>query len=109
MFKVLLKLLGGIGKLVEKSTDTYTPKHEGRWRERGHENWVWVEPTTLKPYIVNVFELEGDYIITVSFKVKKNAIESMDCRDKRELDIAIELLKVYYGTLGNVIISTEVE
>jgi hypothetical protein len=111
MFKFLNRMLEAWGKSIDKRTDTYEPQYDGRWKNKGshkHENWVWVEETGRK-CVVNVFQLDTDYVITVGQRARGNAIESVECRDNSELDIALELLSVYYGTLGNVVMNRKVE
>jgi hypothetical protein len=112
MFKFVAKVLQAWGKAIEKKYDTYKPQYRGQWKNRGtdkNENWVWVEKGATKNYKVNVFQLEDDYIITVGYRARGNAIEVVDCKDDRELEIALELLAVYYGTLGNVVTNREVQ
>ncbi len=110
MFKALAKLLIKWGKHSNSKRDTYSPQYRGKWTNKGtdySEDWQWVEKVKARPLEVSVFNLEDDYIITVSAKARPNSIEVIPCKDDREVEIAIDLLKAYYSTLGNVIISTE--
>jgi hypothetical protein len=111
MFKFLSNLLYNWGKSMSKSHDTYEPQHDGQWKNKGtdkNEQWVWVEQKPTAKY-VNVFNIGDDYIITIGDRRKGNAVESYKCRDEREVQIALDLASVYYGTLGHVSISTEAE
>lgn len=108
---ILKKIFMAIGKITEEQSDKYTPQYSGQWKNKGtvhNEDWVWKEKAGTKS-MVNVFQLEDDYIITVGNRRRPSAIEAMSCRDEREVEIALELLSTYYGTLGNVVISMEDE
>jgi hypothetical protein len=111
MFHLIKRLFYEIGKLSERSKDTYKSQYKGQWKNKGNdhnENWQWVEKDSNKNYVVNIFQLENDFIITIGHHARSNAIETVNCKDDRELEIALRLLKTYYGTLGNVVIDTQV-
>lgn len=112
MFKFIGKIISAWSKAIDRRHDTYEPKYKGQWKNRGthkHERWEWVEKGATQSYKINVFELDGDYIITVGQRARSNAIEVVDCRDDRELEIALELLAAHYGTLGKVFTNREVQ
>jgi hypothetical protein len=112
LLKLLIKLIYKLGMLPEKyEKKRYTPRYEGQWVNKGtdkDERWVWIEKND-GPYYVNVFNLEDDYILTVGRHPRGNAIETIDCIDLREVEIALEYLSIYYRTFGNVITYTESE
>lgn len=105
---MLKKLLQLLGKAIDNTPDTYTSEYNGQWRNKGrgnHEDWQWIERGAKREYKVSVFNLEDDYIITVGRKARPSAIEVVTCRDMSEVEVAIDVLTAYYGTLGNTIIS----
>jgi hypothetical protein len=113
MWKLLMKLIYKLGMLHEKyEKKRYTPRYEGQWVNKGtdeDEEWVWVDKVkSIRTYYVNVFNLEDDYIITVGYQPRANAIETIDCADLREVEIALEYLTIYYRTFGNVITHNEI-
>lgn len=111
LFRLIKDLMLAYGKYIERRHDTYHPQYKGHWKNRGgdhYEDWHWVEKAD-KNYIVNVFQLEDDFIITVGNRVRSNSIEHVRCRDEREVQIALDLLKSYYGELGNVITDKAIE
>ena len=88
MFGILKKLFIAIGKASEEANDTYEPQYNGQWKNKARgnkEDWVWVEKA--EKSVVNVFQLEDDYIIAVGTKPRPSAIESMECEDKRDQEI----------------------
>lgn len=115
MVKLLLKLIYKLGMLAEerdRRRSSYTPRYDGQWVNKGtdkDEKWVWIDKVkSIRTYYVNVFQLENDYIITIGYQPRANAIETVDCSDLREAEIALKYLKTYYETLGNVIINSDI-
>jgi hypothetical protein len=113
MLRFLAKVLIASGKRTTKRKDTYESNYTGQWKNKGddsNERWEWVEKTdNSRPFYVNIFNLEDDYILTVGYHPKKNAVDSMECRDKREVTIALDLFEARYSALGNVIRDMEAQ
>lgn len=112
MFGFLKKVLIEIGRWGEYKNDTYESNYDGHWVDRGRgnkENWVWKEPKPTRTLYVSVFNLEKDYIITVGFNPRANALDVIECVDEREAEHTVRYLSIYYGTLGNVVTHKEVE
>lgn len=119
LFKAVSKIIKSVGKFFneveeERNREKYIPKYDGQWVNKGsryNENWEWKDnsPKTLRPYWVLVFNYEDDYIITIGFHPRKNAIDGCECENDREVEIAISLLQAKYSVLGNVIVNKTVE
>lgn len=115
LMKILYKFASSLAKTatVPKSKEEYVSRFSGEWVRRnknGVEDWEWKEKTRpIKPLYVNVFNLDEDYIIKVGYRRRGAAIKTQECRDNREAEIAVDVLKSYYEPLGNVFISDELE
>ena len=115
MWKAIMKVLVAIGKAREErdlSKSTYVPQYRGQWVDKGkgnQEDWQWVDKVkTLRPYWVNILQLEDDYVISVGTKPLLTAIESIECEDARMVELQVKYAEKYYKVLGNVVISTQV-
>ncbi|GED28734.1 hypothetical protein BAG01nite_48360 [Brevibacillus agri] len=108
LFILFLYLLLRQGnQAVDKSS--YVPNPNGHWVNKGtdlDEEWAWWGPETNKISLyVSVLEEDGGYKILINDESPKNAIDFMDCDDKREAEIAVSVLTIYYTAFGNVTVS----
>lgn len=113
LVRSLLIELGGAIQSVKERNSSYSPQYDGMWitkKKYGVEEVVWKE---LKPKErvrhVSVFNIEDDYIITVGFNKRGQSINTVSCRDSREVEMAIDLLEIEYRNMGNVIIQPQEE
>lgn len=59
-------------------------------------------------YWINVYNLDSEYIITLSKRESKRAVETVECRDSMEIEVALKLLKDHYSKLGKVTLNTDI-
>lgn len=112
MLKALLNLLVSWGRHTEsKEKDTYVPQYNGQWVNKAKgkykENWQWVEGksnvVSLRNYWVNVFKQgRSNYLILVAHDNSEMAIEYVECKDAREVEVAIRIYTLGYSNLGKV-------
>lgn len=114
----IMDIFYNISKIIDERrsqpNNIDTSEFGGRWVNKGtdkDEKWEWVEDKkvkNLRTYYVNVFNIELDYIITVGYNSIPSAIESVDCERPKDVKRVIRMLESYYGTIGNVVINSDI-
>lgn len=111
MLKKLIKLLAHFGN--SKPKDTYRPdEHDAQWINRGTEDderWEWQDKRKHKTMYANVVKSRGGYTIIVDEERLEFAHEIVQCKDARELEIAVSLLTSKYEVFGKVSITKPVK
>lgn len=108
-----MNFLAALGRRSLERKGEYVSQREGQYVNVGtryEEDWEWRSKTVRmkrKRYVC-VFNIEDDYIISVSPTPKSGAIEAVACNDDLDEEIAVRMLKAGYERVGNVVIGTPV-
>lgn len=76
----------------------YVPKFSGRWINTGstyEEDWEYVTPLFRSRY-VNVIEKEENYVISINWEKKHNAIDLKECEDQRDAETEVKCFSIEY-------------
>lgn len=112
MWKLLSNFLYFMGGLNKKDEEPI-PEGSGYWKNLGtdrDEEWAWVDLKVVNPpQYLSVHQEGGNFLITLDDKPDYDAIESVECKGDKDIEVTMELLIAYYSKLGNVVTSKMIE
>ena len=104
--KEFLADIGRLSSLIRSSKPS--PTRSGYWVNNGteiDEDWVWVDPTVLlKPIYLNIYEEDGNIIMSQEQAPRLGALECISCNSIREFELMVKFLSMNYKRKGNVVI-----